>query len=85
MNQVLSGAIGMASLVAALFFARFWRTTRDRLFLFFAASFGVEGLSRFAIGLYGQNADDAASFYLMRLLAMLLIIVAIVDKNRSRG
>jgi hypothetical protein len=36
MNAALLGAIAMASLVAALFFLRFWRDTKDRLFLFFS-------------------------------------------------
>ena len=85
MNQVLLGAIGMASLVASLFFARFWRATRDRFFLFFAASFCLEGINRFAIGAYAGIAEDEPTFYLIRLAAFLLIIVAIVDKNRSSG
>ena len=32
-NAVMLGAIAMASLVAALFFLRFWKNTRDRFFL----------------------------------------------------
>ena len=85
MNQVLLGAIGMASLVAGLFFFRFWQTTGDRLFFFFAASFWVEGVNRFLIGVYSSTSEDEPVYYLIRLAAFLLIVIAIVDKNRSSG
>jgi hypothetical protein len=39
MDFVLLGAISMASLIAGLFFLRFWKDTGDRFFLFFAVSF----------------------------------------------
>ncbi len=83
MNDTLLGAIGMAALVAGLIFARFWRKTRDRLFLFFAASFWVEGINRFLLAHYGSIAEDRPVFYLIRLGSFVLIIIAIIDKNRS--
>jgi len=49
MNLFFLGAIAALSLVAALFFLRFWHRTRDRLFLAFALSFGVEGVNRIAL------------------------------------
>jgi len=85
MNQLLLGAIGMASLVAGLLFARFWRRTGDRFFLFFAASFWLEGINRFAIGYYGSAAEDRPTFYVIRIVAFSLIVLAIVHKNRSKG
>ena len=39
MDFMLLGAISMASLIAGLFFLRFWKDTGDRFFLFFAVSF----------------------------------------------
>jgi hypothetical protein len=83
MNQLLLGAIGMAALVIAMFFVHYWRTTRDRLYLFFAASFAVQGFDRFVQGLSIDAADERVAVYLLRLIAYLLIIAAIVDKNRS--
>jgi uncharacterized membrane protein HdeD (DUF308 family) len=83
MNQFLLGAIAMASLVAGLFFLRFWRETRDRLFLAFAVSFFVEGVNRSALALSGSPQEGGAFFYLIRLLAFLVILLAIIDKNRS--
>lgn len=83
MNTFLLGAVAMASLVASLFFLRFWRETRDRLFLAFAISFLVEGVNRTALALTGMPREGAPFFYMVRLLAFLLILGAVVDKNRS--
>jgi Family of unknown function (DUF5985) len=57
MNSALLGAIAMASLVAGLFFLRFWKDTKDRLFLFFSISFFVEGLNRFALAMVSDPND----------------------------
>lgn len=82
MNAVILGAIAMASLVAAMFFLRFWKNTHDRFFLLFAISFFVEALNRAALGLAAVPNEQEPFFYLVRLCAFVLIIVAIVDKNR---
>lgn len=84
LNSILVGAIGMASLVAALFFLRFWKSTRDRFFLFFALSFFIEGINRIAFYLLVGLQEDQPVYYLVRLIAYGLILVAIVDKNRRR-
>jgi hypothetical protein len=84
MNAALLGAIAMASLVAALFFLRFWRDTKDRLFLFFSISFFVEGLNRFALAMVSDPNEDQPFFYVVRFLSFLLIIAAILDKNLSK-
>jgi hypothetical protein len=80
---VVSGAIVMGYAVAALFFLRFWRETGDRLFLIFAGAFGVLGLQRLALALSRDMHDEHTGLYLVRLFAFLLILGAIVDKNRS--
>jgi uncharacterized protein DUF5985 len=84
MNAALLGAIAMASLVAALFFLRFWRDTKDRLFLFFSISFLVEGLNRFALAMVSDPNEDQPFFYVVRFLSFLLIVAAILDKNLSK-
>ena len=81
MTDMLTGAIAMASTVIALFFLRFWRNTRDRFFLYFALSFGIEGAHRVYSALTYQNAEDSPLHYLVRLLAYGLIIWAILEKN----
>jgi len=83
-NSILVGAIGLASLVAALFFLRFWRSTRDRFFLFFALSFFIEGVNRVVVYLAVGLQEDQPVYYLVRLIAYGLILFAIIDKNRGR-
>lgn len=84
MNDILVGAISTASIVAGLFFFRFWRTTRDRFFIFFALSFWIEGVNRLVLFHWVGPNEDAPGYYLIRVIAYGLIIAAIVDKNRAR-
>lgn len=84
MTLMLLGAIAMACFILSLFFLRFWRTTHDRFFLFFALSFTIEGCGRAMQGLGSYSSEQEPLFYLIRLLAFLIIIWAIVDKNRIR-
>lgn len=85
MNELLAGGIATASLIAGLFFLRFWRTTRDRFFLFFALSFLMEGVNRFALYTFAGLNDQSPIYYLIRLVAYGFILWAIVEKNLRRG
>ena len=79
----LLGIIVTCSFIVAGFFAKFWRATRDLLFLGFAAAFMLEGLNRMAfLFLESPNAGDS-SIYLVRLVSYLLILAAIAHKNRT--
>jgi xanthine/uracil permease len=81
-NTFVLGAVVLACGVATLFFCRFWRRTRDRLFFFFAISFALLGANWLALALTKQ--DEVRTFlYLLRLLAFATILLAILDKNRS--
>jgi hypothetical protein len=82
MNGLISGALIASYLAVGLFFLRFWTTTRDRLFAMFAAAFGVLAVQRLALSLTRGTMEDQTVFYLLRLAAFIIIIVAIVDKNR---
>jgi uncharacterized membrane protein HdeD (DUF308 family) len=82
---MLLGAIAMASLVAGLFFLRFWRDTGDRLFLYFAISFLVEGVNRAALGMSADPNEGRPFFYFVRFLSFLLILIAIAQKNLSKS
>lgn len=84
MNQMLTGAIAALSIIAGFVFLRFWRSTHDRFFLFFAASFLIEGLNRIILGILGELNENLPVYYLIRLLAYGLILYAIIDKNRVR-
>lgn len=82
LHSFLFGSLTALSFVAGLFFVRYWKSTADRIFLFFAAAFWLLG-ANWAL-LVGRDPSDEYMpyFYLLRLLAFLLILVAIVDKNR---
>ncbi|TFW35358.1 DUF5985 family protein [Massilia horti] len=87
MNNLLAGAIMMGSLVIALFFLRFWRSTRDRFFLYFALSFFIQGAHRLYPALRDEG-EDSPLHYLIRLAAYGLILWAIWEKNmpqKTRG
>jgi uncharacterized membrane protein len=84
MNDFFSGATCALSCVAGLFFFRFWRKSRDRFFAFFAAAFWLLALQRMVGVVLRHEQEDVTGTYLIRLLAFVLILVAIVDKNRSR-
>lgn len=84
MNQMMAGAIVVTTLLAALFFLRFWRNTRDSFFLYFALSFFLEGVNRLVLTLIATATEDNPLFYTMRVVAYGLIVVAILQKNRKR-
>lgn len=81
-NMLLMGATAMGSVVCALFFLRFWRYGRDPFFLLFALSFFVQAFNRAALALSDRPNEGSAWHYGVRLLAYLLIIAAVVSKNR---
>ncbi|HUR87904.1 MAG TPA: DUF5985 family protein [Ramlibacter sp.] len=81
LSTFLSGAISLACAVVALFFMRFWRTTRDSFFIWFALSFALEAIGRGASA-FLQLPDGNPAFYGLRVIAYGLIIAAIWQKNR---
>jgi uncharacterized membrane protein HdeD (DUF308 family) len=81
---MLMGAVAMASLVATVFFLRFWAQTRDPLFLFFAGAFAVDAVTRVTLALSHPGDELEPLYYLARLVTFGLIIAAIIQKNRPR-
>jgi len=79
----LSGALALGFGVCALFFLRFWRRTREELFLAFAFAFLLLGIGQTVLDLANIPTEERGSLYLFRLLAFLLILVAIYRKNRQ--
>ena len=78
----LSGAVACGFAVCAAFFLRFWRRTRDELFLAFALAFALLGACQAIVGLANIATESRGSIYLMRLVAFVLILSAIARKNR---
>jgi uncharacterized membrane protein len=77
----LSGAAALAFWVIGVFFIRFWRKTRDRFFGVFACAFWVLGAERVLLLVVSLENEFRPYVYLVRLIAFLLIIGAIVDRN----
>lgn len=86
MDSFLIGAIAMAAWVAGLFFLRFWRDTGDRLFFIFAIAFWLLGLTRLAVVWVSSRSPNEgdSSLYWVRFAAFVLILLAIIDKNRPK-
>ena len=80
--QFMLGGLVMGCFVAGLFFLRFFRKTRDRLFAIFATAFWLLGLNWLLLALTAQD-EVQPWYYVIRLLAFVLILFAIIDKNRT--
>lgn len=83
MYNFLSGSVSMGCLAIGLFFIRFWKSTNDRFFLMFAFAFWIMSLDRLILVLL-NNSEYSYSIYILRLLSFILIIIAIIDKNRKK-
>lgn len=83
MYLLLTGALMCGFFIAAVFFWRFWRRTGDRFFLIFTGAWVLLGLERLVLGILNQPEQLNPGIYFVRLAAFLLIIVAIIDKNRA--
>lgn len=81
----LTGVIATASLTSGIFFLKFWRETRDSFFLAFAISFIIEGFNRVTPLFLTHPNEGSPLIYLVRFLAFLLILAAILKKNFGRG
>lgn len=82
-TPLISGAAAMAWLACAMFFLRFWKQSRDRLFGFFALTFTLLAGNAVAAGLLDLDDERRHYIYVVRLFAFLLILYAIWDKNRA--
>jgi hypothetical protein len=83
LTQFVAGALTLGYLTAGLFFLKFWRDVEDRLFLLFSLAFCLLAVQRMLLALVADTPEAALPLYGLRLLAFLIIIAAIVDKNRS--
>jgi len=81
----LSGAVALGFLVCSCFFLRFWRRTKDGLFLSFASAFLLLGVGQTVLALGNIPTEERGSLYLIRLAAFLLILAGIWRANRRQG
>ena len=83
-NVILWSMTAMAALGVAVHFLRFWRQTADRLFLLLALAFGLMAANSTLLAAINPSHESRHLIYLLRLGAFLVIIAAIIDKNRER-
>jgi hypothetical protein len=87
MRTFVWGILAMASLIATLFFLRYWRASRERLFAFFALAFAGLAANWTGLAIIDQPTDEAQQkyAYVVRLVAFLILLIGIFDKNRRSG
>lgn len=83
----LSGITVATFLFSGVFFYKFYRTSEDPFYFLFSLACFLLAIERIAIlGFIGPaktSAETAPWVYLIRLVAFLLILFAIISKNRS--
>jgi hypothetical protein len=82
-KAMIGGALVLTCLACALFFLRFWRASRDRLFAFFSLAFAAMGFNWLALTLLQVDDERRYYVYVLRLVSFLIILYAIWDKNRA--
>jgi len=80
----LMGAICVASVAIGTIFFKYWRRTRDFLFLAFGLAFLIEGLNRVSLLFADRPNEGSQDYYIVRLLSFLLILAGILKKNYER-
>ncbi|WP_413561217.1 DUF5985 family protein [Bdellovibrio sp. HCB209] len=83
LKQFIYGAVMMASFTSGVFFLKFWKKTADRFFAMFAAAFFMLAIERWFFVIMPNTNEENSWIFSMRLLAFLLITIAVVDKNRK--
>ena len=80
----LSGAVAFGFFTCGLFFLRFWRRSKDSLFVAFALAFALLALSQALTTLMQLHFEERSGLYLLRFAAFSILIVAILDKNLGK-
>lgn len=80
MRLFFAGMLMTGYLTVALFFLRFWKRTRDQLFGAFAVAFALLAVQRVLLATHTAN-DVPVWIYVVRLLAFVIILLAIAGKN----
>jgi drug/metabolite transporter superfamily protein YnfA len=84
MREVVWAISTAAAAAVGLLFCAHWRRSRDRFFVLFAVAFWALGASTLTLLISAASGESRPAAYIIRLLAFLLIIVAILDKNRPQ-
>ena len=84
LEQFLSGAVVMGFATACLLFLKYYRRTRQKLFITFAASFFLLDVNYAWLAITHIPVEERSPLFLVRLLAFALIIVAIFQSNKDK-
>jgi hypothetical protein len=79
---LISGLLAAGYAIAGLFFLQFARQAADRLFFFFALAFWLLAAQRILMTVWAHDETTFTLLYGLRAFAFLLILYAILDKNR---
>ncbi len=85
LQSLLCAATAMGFLVAGLFFLRFWRDTADRFFALLAVAMWILAVNWATLAISSPVTESRHYAFLIRLVAFLVIIAAVVDKNRTNS
>lgn len=80
---LVSGMIAAGFLTAALFFARYYRSTRDALFVYFAVAFVLLAAEKLVVLVVPDWFPEPPWLFVVRLAAFVAIGVGIWEKNRA--
>lgn len=83
-SSYLNGATMMGCLVVSMIFLKTYRETKDRFFTMFSLAFLLFAVDRIALVISGGVDELNLAVYGIRCLGFILIICAVVDKNRPR-
>jgi len=81
MLTFLNGVVAMGCFVAGLFFLKFWRSSRDRLFLTFGVAFWIFCVNYGVLGLAAFADEQRPYVFLLRLVGFVAILWGVVEKN----
>jgi len=81
----LLGFIAACSLIAGLYFLRFYRSTRDPLFLAFLVFFVAQGCTNAVVLELSHPNLGTPMIFLVRLLSVLVVLIAILWKNVAKN
>jgi Family of unknown function (DUF5985) len=82
MKYYVWGVLATGSLMVAMFFLHYWRSSRERLFVFFSAAFALMALQWTASALSGTDEARHAYLLILRILAFVCIIAGVLERNR---
>jgi len=80
LKAIMTGGIMVSAWAISVFFLRFWKKTRDPLLLLFSVAFLLLGVEHAVI--FSLRTERQFVAYVIRLIAFLLILLAIWNKNR---